>query len=435
MDKLILEENKKYIFADNEKDVIPLLLELNAEIKKELGLRKLPFQFLNDRTIYVSGIIGNLTFGNLNILVYPKFCSNENSTYEDQRTRLQRLYLRTLKCAKENIKSVVYFSKYSINGELFSFADAIAEHYIQCLSRALGQCKISQYEQKEERLSAIRGKILIQKQISSPIVDAKTWCRYKQISENNEFNQLLAWTCTFLAGLTSDVRKKKKLHRLRSEIDTSPNNLTVQVVKKLNLPKQFSAYTESFQLAKNLFIGNSCKAERKIGGNTINGYIINMERSFENIISYYIKKASSSLKMLHKAQAKQLLAINNNTNSLDYYVKPDDLLNYKGNDLVLDAKYKVLSDKSNINNKPSREDLYQIVCSCIAYEANEAILFYPINTDRYKQNWTISKQINNRTICISAIGIDIFLDDNMLISNICEVVKNTSFYRGVINEQ
>ena len=110
---------------------------------------------------------------------------------------------------------------------------------------------------------------------------------------------------------------------------------------------------------------------------------------------------------------------------MDFHIRPDDLL-VKGNaKIVIDAKYKYISG----SDKPSRDDFYQMISSCIAHGTSEAILIYPSTevNDSYSESWTLINPINGKNFKVYAEKIDIYADDQEIIGQISNVVNKSKF--------
>lgn len=435
MHKLVLIENTECSLGTKDVQHYSTFIEMNFQIKSELGLRKPPLQLLENNKIKAEGIIGNIVLNDVNLIILPKFCStNYGGTFEEK-NKLHRLYIRALKCCSDKLDSTVYFSKHQIVDDDSIFIDVIAEYYVKILTSALKQSRITTYEEYVQKTAAIRGKVLIHKQLSEPITDAKTWCKFKQISRNNIYNQLLRWACLYLHGASSNISTKKKLANLAREFDCGSELLSKRTVSDIRLPRKYKMFTESAQLAKNLYLGNArLKEKTSANGNKINGYVINMEKAFENIICYFSRLASLDLGFTHKAQANMILAVNNDYPELDYFVRPDDLILYNDEKLIIDAKYKIVADDYEYRKKPNREDIYQMISNCIAYQATEAILLYPLVEKQINYCWKLSESVNNKHVSVFACSIDMNESDADLIGSICTIISNTTFYREARND-
>lgn len=242
------------------------------------------------------------------------------------------------------------------------------------------------------------------------------------MSGDNMINALLIWACRFLAGTVDDLMLRKKLLLLTQEFGNVSAELSYQAVSALTLPRQFNVYKECFAIAKSLYLGKKSKKEVS-GKKRICGYVISTERAFERIVEKYCSKAANSLGYSHKAQGKCLLANSVSYGGHDFYVKPDDLVFTDKNKLIVDAKYK-LFDKG----KPKREDFYQMVCSCIALEASEAVLIYPKIKGAKPDSWKVAKTINGKNHIIRSAFIDIFASDEVISDEMDKALEKALFH-------
>lgn len=431
MNKIIAYENS-YVDID-EKSIILFsdLIEIGFQIKNELGLKYSPIQSVSARKVYVGNIIGNITLNNTTLIIYPKYTRGFTDELTD--FEMKRLFSRTLKCSGKNLQSTVYFYKNNVISDQNDFFDVLAEYYLGLTQAAIKKSKICLYEERVEKVNTIKGRILVQKQLARPMSDTKTWCKFKRLSDNHIYTQLLGWCCRYLSELTSNFDYKRKLLVLSREFSPQINLLSTYAVKKMKLLRQFSEYDESLTLAKNLYL-DSCNIKEKLEkGNRVCGYAINMERSFENIVGVYSKKAADACGFRHKVQATRQLATSIKGEGYGYDVRPDDLISKENNTLILDAKYKTISDQSKSKKKPSSSDFYQMISSCIAYDCHEAVLIYPESIDFPHLTWSTDKTVNGFNIIVRVETINLALDDDSLVSQLVDIVKQTTFYKEVCN--
>lgn len=403
-------------------DVLNDFLEIGVQVKEKLGLMASPIRCDSGSRVYIGSIIGNLSLNNTRLIISPKVPNDA----EDPAAVVKALYERALKCSMGSLGSTIYFAKNSVVTSDELFADILAALFISSLSAALRGSKIMQYEERTEKCSVIKGRVLMGKQLSRPILDEKTWCKYNFMSDNNLYNQLLCWACRYLSASVHNFELKRKLLMLSREFTNQSDLLTVYAVKSMRLSRQFAEYIDALAIAQNLYLGTGGQKESGKAGQQICGYVINMERAFENIVCYYTNAAALKLGLAHKGQASICFATANGNYDYDYDIRPDDLVSGDGRYLVMDAKYKVLSADNRYKRKPSREDFYQMVSTCIAYNSPEAILVYPLTAKFPNQTWSTIQAVNGEKIRIKSIGIDI-LGSNDDISNTLRAALQDSY--------
>ena len=89
--------------------------------------------------------------------------------------------------------------------------------------------------------------------------------------------------------------------------------------------------------------------------------------------------------------------------------------------------------KVKVRKKPSSSDFYQMISSCIAYDCHEAVLIYPESIDFPHLTWSTDKTVNGFNIIVRAETINLALDDDSLVSQLVDIVKQTTFYKEVCN--
>lgn len=430
-------ENESRHISGEQMDFLADLLQISEGIRKGLGLKSAPLEILGDKARF-NGISANIRFHDTELIVRPKVAAitGEGGSID---SRMRTLYLRILKTCKSNLNSVIYFTGASaVASADNSFIDCIAQYYLDNLAFALGKLPILVYRQREEERSSLKGKILIQKELQSPVRNGKTWCRYKALDRDNQYNALLKWCCEYFEQNVGSRNLKCRLRQMAGTLAGDGDALSVAAVRPMRLPRNFDAYKEPFSIAKDFFLYNSQTARLRTDGRNICGYVINMATAFENIVCYYAERFSLKNQMLHVAQADAPLATADNGNAnMNYHIRPDDMLVKDGYKLVLDAKYKHMTG----NEKPSREDFYQMVSSCIAHGTDEAILMYPGVgiSDDYSGSWTVlnpfggvngagSHGVNFK---VYADKIDIFSDEQAIIGQISKAICRSRFGEAV----
>ena len=431
MNKVVVYENSYAVIDDSAQGLFGDLIDIGYQIKNELGLMYSPIQSVSAKKVYIGNIVGNLSLNTTNLIILPKYASHTGDEPSDN--TMKRLYTRTLKCASENLGSTIFFYRNNTIDDQNDFFDNLAQYYLDITREATKKSKICLYEDRIEKVTTIKGRILVQKQLSSPVLDEKTWCKFRRLSDNNIYNQLIGWCCKHLAGMASNFDIKRKLLALAREFPQQIDLLNVHDVTMIKVPRQFSEYNESISLARSLYLEDCGKKQKLEKGNRICGYAINMERSFENIICYYSRIAAHLNGCRHKAQATKQLSASPVGVDYSYDVRPDDLISKGPNILILDAKYKMITTLEKGKKKPSRDDFYQMVSTCIAYDCHEAVLIYPETEGFPRMTWKTDKQVNGSSIIVHAESVSLDTDDDMLIRQISRIVKYTQFFKEVTN--
>lgn len=392
-------ENSSFILDEDSVKYIFKIFDMGEIIKKELGLRQNPFSISN-KMFKVESIAGCFSFNNIHINIWPK-TFKEGFVQTKDKSILNLVCKRAYETCGDNSDRVIYLGKNNPKNELDNeFIYTLAEDYIIELEKALKVLKITSYETKVEERKNIKGKILIQKELTKVIKTPLIWCKFKTITENNIYNELLLWGCKFFFEIITDLKQKNKLERLIQNFPSfNKTFLNTNSVQKLNIPKNYQIYFKCLTISKNLYLKNFSNKKLSENGSEISGFVINMEKVFENIVGTYLETSSRKLGIEHKRQNSKLLAVSETGGT--YKVRPDDIIYSKNGIIIIDAKYKIqLIEKTS---KPKREDFYQMIATYIAYDAYKAILIFPEmnNSLKCEHEWSINQVINGKAISIT----------------------------------
>ena len=426
MHKYVAYENTFLDLGAADLATLDSILRISQEIKKNLGLSYSPIHIEADSKVYIERIVGNISHGDVNLIILPKVPAAPNSAEKTAHEIIRDFMLRTLRCVGTRLDSTVYFTKSSLVDDQGLFLETIAKYYIETLTKAVRITAVATYQTYEAKVPSVKGRIMVHKQLSEPITDAKIWCRYKRMSEDNAINALLVWACQYLSESVKDLFLRKKLLLLIQDFGPVHQKLSYQIVSSLELPRQFTAFRESFLIAKNLYLSKSRKKET-VGSNHVCGYIISTERAFERIVETHCGEAARRLGYAHRAQAEKQLAESTTSGNKDFYVIPDDLVFTSEKKLVIDAKYKLLKQDHG-TGKPGRDDFYQMISSCIAHNAFESVLIYPKDSGSQANSWSLTQQINGENYIIHSAFVDIFGSDKDITEELINTIKATKFH-------
>lgn len=419
-------ENQNLEMTDEQKSFLHELFAISTDIKQKLGMRNMPIQMIDDNTIRFDGIVANIKYGNVHLIVKPKISQTARMHHTDDEL-MRILYLRTIKTCKSDLRSVIYYTSMSADDEADnSFIDCASQYFLEKLEYARQRMPIVTYIKHEEKRSTIKGKILLQRELMSPKTDGKTWCKYKVLNENNKYNALLKWCCDYLAKNVETKSIKRRLLVASETFAEQSFVLSKSNVKLMKLPRNFDAYRECFLIAHNMFLYKNQDMSFQKSSRKPCGYVIKMEKAFENMVCFYAGRYASNVGILHRSQADKILAKTpDDKKNLEVHIKPDDLLIDGTRSLIVDAKYKRLE----IWEKPEREDFYQMIAHCLAYGTGEAVLIYPglYDSNYDMKTWVVTQSVNGHDLSIYSGKIDVFSEDSEIVNQIDNIVRETHF--------
>lgn len=250
------------------------------------------------------------------------------------------------------------------------------------------------YLHETERLPYIRGRLDINKIIREPW-EVKLKCHYEEHTPDVEENQILAWTLSRIArsGMCTErvlptVRcAYRSLQGFTSLIPHRPKDCIGRLYNRLN-----EDYHPMHAICR-FFLEHSGPTH-EIGDKTMLPFLVNMERLYELFVSEWLKvhlPEDFRLKYQDKVAIGQEGMLYFDIDLVLYDTLTDEVR------YVLDTKYKA-------PDKPSTDDLAQVVAYAEAKDCKEAILIYPI---------ALEKSLDEKIGDIRVRSLTFSLDDDL----------------------
>jgi len=310
--------------------------------------------------------------------------------------------------------------------EGFNFFDILGKLFLNQLEEIYKIGFYKKYIKKEENISFLKGKFLINKQLHNEInKKAKFYCNYDDLTFDNLENQIILKSINLLIPLISNYNEnlKKNLiffnNLIRDKV--SLVNLIAEDCEKIQFGRLNDHYNKIIQLSKvilqNHFIRSTFKGYSK-GFN----FIVNMNKVYEDFITEIIKEIVkedehfSNFIALSQEKFKSLVKENK------IITKPDLILKEKDSDripFIIDAKYK---------RQENNADYYQVIAYSLAIPTSEAcFLIYPAHENVEEPELTLDPKLLTKTdrseIKLYSKKIDLLLDKNLKYNEYIEKIK------------
>ena len=261
-----------------------------------------------------------------------------------------------------NLKTFIYMLIYSHDIDIkhldFSsidsfehdaFLEAFIQYFAKELLKELKGGVYKEYISKEENLKVLRGKILLQKHISTNFKNQNIYCEYDEFSEDNPLNQFFLYAIKLFL---LHVKDKRVLKVCESALDE------VSIVKfdidNLNITfnRQNQRFKNSFKIA--LMILKRLIFDFRDGQRSFS-FLFDMNELFEKFIGKIYKSLDKDTK----------LQTQNNFGNLQ--LKPDIIYKNK----IIDTKYKLVKNKDDLKTS----DKYQMFSYGTNYQKNTMLLY------------------------------------------------------------
>ncbi|MGB3511264.1 MAG: restriction endonuclease [Microcoleaceae cyanobacterium] len=222
------------------------------------------------------------------------------------------------------------------------------------------------YLSKTENLTYIRGRIDMQKVVQKPW-DVNFKCDYQEHTRDISDNQILAWTL-FVIGRSGFCSEKvapivaKAFHILQGLVSLQPFKSTDCLGKK------YHRLNEDYQPLHALcrFFLDNIGANHQRGERSMLPFLVDMARLYEKFVAEWLKfNLPSNLRVKEQEKVDIINPqIYCRIDLVIYEVKTDKVV------YIIDTKYK-------LTNKPSTNDINQVVAYATYKNCKEAVLVYP----------------------------------------------------------
>ena len=283
---------------------------------------------------------------------------------------------------------------------LTDFYDSLA---ILLARRILDRCRqgvYCSYEDRQESLGVVRGRILLPSLFRQPVLDTLP-CRFAEQMADSEENRLLRWTLYYLSMAYCKGRRSEK------EVCRAERELSGRGIRLQHYPapacqnRHYTRLNEDYRLLHGLcrFFLEHSGPKFAAGNQNMPPFLLNGARLFEIFVAQWLiaQQEQDLFPFAIKRQSSE--TVQGAAGSVTYQY---DLLLADINDpsrvyAVVDTKYKY--DKT-----PSPADYYQMVAYAHKLSAPLAVLVYP-----YKDIEPFDVSENGIRVC--SVGIDLELED------------------------
>jgi 5-methylcytosine-specific restriction enzyme subunit McrC len=218
-----------------------------------------------------------------------------------------------------------------------------------------------------------KGKLLASQNIKYNLVSKEQFfVRYDDFNLNRPENRLIKSTLRFLLKVTGDVRNRQYAARLLTFLGGVEYSMSYGAdLSKCFIDRGMNHYNKALSWCRVFLRGNSFTAFT--GSEVALALLFPMEKVFESFIAAKFRKYIGRGIKLHTQDTRYSLFDSPNR---AFALRPDIVLEYNGHTVVLDTKWKLLSDNAR-NSGISQADMYQMYAYSKKYEADAVILVYP----------------------------------------------------------
>lgn len=301
------------------------------------------------------------------IEILPKIYKSGDRAEEDI-ALCRRVFLRMLSCFQQSQAKSFQEAALSTK-ENFPILEAYISRYLSEVERLLMVGLKKNYFQVEENQKFLKGRLLINKQISKNRVDKTRFAvRYSKYIEDIPQNRIIVSTLYKLSKTSqSSVNVSRSYSLLSAFSDIPPSsNVESDLLFSLRSNRLFSNYENLLQWSSQFFLN---KGFTTFSGNHVNqSLLFSAEKLFESFIAHLFKKYAKDYAVSSQHSKYFLVDKYGDTEHGKFRLRPDivveskDSKNFADYDtIIIDTKWKNLdSSAPDKNYLIDIKDMYQL---------------------------------------------------------------------------
>lgn len=283
----------------------------------------------------------------------------------------KRIFLEMLK----TLKDVTFkdFNVSHLHTEKLSLLEIFIKMFLDEVSVLTKQGLKAAYMPVEANERFYKGKLLASQNIKHNLMNyERFFVRYDDFSFNRPENRLIKSTLHFLLKQTADSRNRHNAARLLTFFESVDYSESYESdFSKCISDRSMSHYDKALSWCRVFLKGNSFTAFA--GSEVALALLFPMEKIFESFVAAkFLKHLGSGVSL--RTQDTRYSLFDSPTRA--FALRPDLVLESGERTVVLDTKWKLLSDNVR-NNGISQSDMYQMYAYSKKYNADGIVLLYP----------------------------------------------------------
>lgn len=283
----------------------------------------------------------------------------------------KRIFLEMLK----TLKNVTFkdFNVSHLHTEKLSLLEIFIKMFLDEVSVLTKQGLKAAYMPVEANERFYKGKLLASQNIKHNLMNyERFFVRYDDFSFNRPENRLIKSTLHFLLKQTADSRNRHNAARLLTFFESVDYSESYESdFSKCISDRSMSHYDKALSWCRVFLKGNSFTAFA--GSEVALALLFPMEKIFESFVAAKFRKHLGSGVSLRTQDTRYSLF---DSPTRAFALRPDLVLESGERTVVLDTKWKLLSDNVR-NNGISQSDMYQMYAYSKKYNADGIVLLYP----------------------------------------------------------
>ena len=368
-------------------------------------------------TITIKNYVGLIQMKNgFQVQILPKIAFADGD--DKEHTKTKKVFLHMLRSMRDFPSKV--FTTASLQVDKMNLYELFINMYLQEVRTLVKRGLQSTYVHTEDNLNFFKGKLQIPQHIRyNSAHKERFYVAYDVYSQNRAENRLIKATLLKLQKLSSSAENTKLIRQLLTAFE--PVDASVNYEKdfaKVIIDRSTKAYETIMQWSKVFLLNKSFTTFS--GSTTSRALLFPMESVYESYVAQQIKKVMIPNGWEVSTQDKQYSLFTTHDEKKLFALRPDIVMSKDGKTIVLDTKWKQLSDNERINYGISQADMYQMYAYSKKYNAKDVYLLYPVTEElrKYKDENEIhfhSKDKNSVETIVHIFFVDVAnIEESML---------------------
>lgn len=319
------------------------------------------------RIITARNYVGLVTMVDGTVIeVLPKIAGNGVSVADTKRVFLEML--RTLKDVTFKDLNVSH-----LRTDHLSLLEIFIKMFLDEVAVLTKQGLRASYTAVERNQRYYKGKLLASQNIRYNLVSKERfYVRYDEFSVNRPENRLIKSTLGFLLKATTDSSNRQSATRLLSFFEGVEYSRSYDAdFSKCIIDRSVNHYDKALSWCRVSLCGNSFTAFA--GSEVALALLFPMDKVFESFVASKLRRHLGNGVIL-RTQDRKFSLFDSPTRA--FALRSDLVLEFGGHTVVIDTKWKLLSDKAH-NKGISQSDMYQMYAYGKKYDADCIVLLYP----------------------------------------------------------
>lgn len=374
------KDDEKYKYLDQKEfdNLIAFIhaFSEDAENADALEFMRIGYKRNLGEVVSIRNYVGLIQMNNgFQIQVLPKISFGEGN--DDGNKETKKVFLKMLRSMKDFPSKV--FNDASLKVDRMNLYELFINMYLQEVRQLVKRGIKSAYVSREDNLKYYKGKLLVGQQIRANIGHKERfYVSFDEFQPNRPENRLIKATLKKLQKLTASAENAKEIRQLLTAFEmVDPSTNYQKDFSMVIIGRNTKDYEMLMQWSK-VFLMN--KSFTIFSGSTVSrALLFPMESVYESYVAEQMKTIMTPAGWKVSSQDKGYYLFTEPRRQ--FALRPDIVLEREGRKIIMDTKWKSLSDNEKANYDISQADMYQMFAYAKKYNTREIWLLYPVNDE------------------------------------------------------